>query len=153
MKIKEKVPYLGSEKEKEKGQVRLLGKIGEKEDFKLSDFNPLVKSSIETMDENREGESVLLQDDTAKEINKEDLMERHLSYRVEVREGNVSDDGNNNNMAEESRTFKVILRAQPNEAIEINGPYEIAYPYKEAVKETFINRNGEEVTFQNILDR
>ncbi|MFB6215239.1 MAG: hypothetical protein ABEI54_05135 [Candidatus Bipolaricaulia bacterium] len=152
MKLKEKVPFLETQDGEERGQVRLLGKVGNVEDFQLSDFNKLVKSSIKTMEDNRKDESVLLHDDLKEDINREDLLERHLSYRVEVTEGTVTDKESEDNIVEESTTFRVILRAQPNEAIEINGPDEIAHPYKEALRETLIERKGEEVEFQNIVN-
>ena len=151
MEIKEKVPSLSTENGREHGQVRLLGKVEDVDEFQLPDFNKLVKSSIKTLEEMRGNGSVLLQNDLLEEIKREDLMERHLSYRVEVREGKVGNNGDSDTIVEESSTFKVILRAQPHDAIEINGPHEIAYPYKDALKETFVERNDEEISFQNIL--
>jgi len=71
---------------------------------------------------------------------------------VEVTEGEVTATGEEDSMLEESTTFKVILRAQPNEAIEINGPHDISSHYKEALKDAFNKRTGKNLTFQDIVE-
>ncbi|MFB6290452.1 MAG: hypothetical protein ABEJ25_01810 [Candidatus Bipolaricaulia bacterium] len=152
MNLKEKIPFLGSAGEEDgQGRVRLLGKLKEVEDFNPSDFNELVKSSIQAMENKCNGETVVLDDEIKDDIQKQDLLERHLSYTVKVTEGTVAGNGQEESIVKESSTFKVILRAQPNEAIEINGPDRISQPYKEALNETLADHNGEKITFQDIV--
>lgn len=152
MNLKEKIPFFDTKEYVETpGRVRLLGKLESVDGFGVSDFNQLVTSSIELMDDKEANKAVTLDDELEENVTSEDLLERQLSYRVEVREGKVTKGGNGDNIVKESSTFKVILRAQPNEAIEINGPYSISHQFKEALKEAFHKQNGNEITFQDIV--
>lgn len=70
---------------------------------------------------------------------------------LEVAEGEVTVTGEEDSTLEETTTFKVILRVQPNDAIEINGPHWVSSRYKEALKGSFKEHTGENITFQNII--
>jgi len=150
--LKEKIPFLDTREYGESpGRVRLLGKLEGVEGFEVSDFNHLITSAIKLVEDKEADKNVTLDDELEKNVTREDLLERHLSYRVKVREGKVTKGGNGDNIVEESSTFKVILRAQRNEAIEINGPYGTSHKFKRAIKEYFNERNGNEITFQDIV--
>ena len=152
MNLKEKIPFFDNKEYGESpGRVRLLGKLEDVEGFEVSDFNHLITSAIKLAEEKEGNKTVTLDDELEENVTREDLLERHLSYRVKVREGNVTKGGNGDNIVEESSTFKVILRAQPNEAIEINGPHGTSQKFKRAIKEYFNKQNGNEITFQDIV--
>ncbi|MFW6071018.1 MAG: hypothetical protein ACOC86_01370 [Candidatus Bipolaricaulota bacterium] len=152
MKLAEKIPLLGKngEGETKKGRVRLLGKIGQGKDFEPDDFNKLVKVSVRHMDENREDEKVLLDDEIDESIAREDLLDRHLSYRIKV--GRTETISENGNRIIEGPTFKVIMREQPSRSIEINGPGDISLPFKETLRSTFRDLFSDGIHFENILN-
>ena len=155
MKLLEKIPFFGGNGirgQEQQGRVRLLGKLGKVNSFEVSDFNELVKAAATEMEVRVDNKSVFLGDEFARDVDKENLLERHLSYRVEVTEGEVTATGEEDDMLEESTTFKVILRVQPHEAIEINGPHDISSHYKEALKDGFNERTGKNLTFQDIVE-
>lgn len=147
----DKIPFIGnnSEDSSEQGRVRLLGKLDTANGFGPENFNQLVKSAVERMDRNQEGEKVLLEDELRSDYEKEDLFDRHLSYRVKVGNSEVKANGEDNII--EGTTFKVILRAQPTRAIEINGPQNVSSPYKDSLKNSYRKMFGDEVEFQHIL--
>ncbi|MCF7890188.1 hypothetical protein K9M78_03110 [Candidatus Bipolaricaulota bacterium] len=150
MKLKERIPFPGGDgvgTEEQQGRVRLLGKLEDLESFEVSDFNKLFKAAAIKLENRVDNGSVFLGDEIARNVNKEDLLEQHLSYRVEVSEEESS-------LLKETTTVKiihVILRAQPNDAIEINGPHDISSRYKEALKDAFNEITGENITFQDIV--
>lgn len=150
MKLAEKLPFIEADEEEERGRVRLLGKLEEIEDFDTSDFNELVKGAVNHMGKKRNGESVILDDRIRNEKSEEDLMDRHLAYDVKVGESKVAS-GEDGNEIVEGPTLKVILRAQPSKAIEINGPFKISRPYKESLKKKYSEQFGGNLDFQDIL--
>jgi hypothetical protein len=149
--IMEKVPFIGnnSEDSSERGRVRLLGKLENTNGFEPKDFNQLIKSAVERMDRNQQGEKVVLEDELRNDYGEEDLFERHLSYRVKVGSSEVTENGEDGIV--EGTTFKVILRAQPTRAIEINGPDKVSSPYRDSLKTSYRKTFGEEVEFRHIL--
>ena len=152
MKLKDKVPFLGDEKgdkNGKQGRVRLLGKLDKVDNFSPDDFNRLLKRSVRGMENKVDNRAAVLDDKIEKDIAKEDLMDRHLTYQVKVGQ-NVNTDRDNEIIAE-GTTLKVILRAQPSRAIEINGPHKVSAPYREAFKEAFREITGEKIKFQNLL--
>ncbi len=153
MNLKEKIPFFGGNGfgTEEQSSVRLLGKLEDLESFKVKDFNELVKSAAYKMENKVNGKSIFLGDELVRDVDREDLLEQHLSYRVEVTEGEVTATGEDDSIIEETTTFKVILRVQPNDAIEINGPHSVSSRYKEALKESLKEHAGENITFQNIV--
>ncbi|MCF7875691.1 hypothetical protein K9M06_01415 [Candidatus Bipolaricaulota bacterium] len=154
MKLKEKIPFLGGDGvgiEEQQGRVRLLCKLEDFDSFEVEDFNELVKAAATRMEDKVSDRSVFLGDEVARDLDREDLLEKHLSYRVEVAAGEVTDTGGEDSIHEETTTFKVILRTQPNDAIEINGPHDISSRYKEALKDSFKEHTGANLTFQDIV--
>ncbi len=149
MKLAKKLPFIEEEEKEERGRVRLLGKLEGDGDFDPSDFNDLVASAIDHMDRNRE-EKVILDDRIREEKDKDDLMERHLSYDVKVGESKVAQ-GEDGNDIVEGPTLKVILRAQPSKAIEVNGPFKISKPYKNSLRKKYSEEYGGNINFQDIL--
>ncbi len=152
MRLTKLIPFVNDngETEEVKGRVRLLGKIEDLEAFDPDDFNELVQDSLKEMDHLLENKTAALDDELRTSVSREDLMERHLSYRIEVGQLREEDDGVKRNIAE-GTSLKVIMRAQPTKAIEINGPEEIASPYREALKKTLQKQTNREVTFEDIL--
>ena len=155
MKLKEKIPFFGEDgigNSDQRGRVRLPGKLSNSGTFDVKDFNELVKDAASEMNATDDNRSVFLADDVADEIDEDDLLDRHLSYRVEVTEGEVTkEDGGKgeDNIVKESTSFIVTLRAQPHKAIEINGPQRVANSYRESLKEV---KKGE-MEFKNLLNR
>jgi len=149
LKLSKKLPFIEEEEKEERGRVRLLGKLEGNGDFDPSDFNDLVKGAIDHMDRKRE-ETVLLDEGMREKKAKVDLSERHLSYDVKVGESKVAQ-GENGNDIVEGPTLKVIFRAQPSKAIEVNGPFKISEPYKNSLQKKYSEEFGENINFQNIL--
>lgn len=151
MEILEKVPLIGNKEEEssEQGRVRLLGKLEDANGFGPEDFNQLVRAAVDRMDRNQKGEKVLLEDELRSDYEREDLFDRHLSYRIKVGNSNVKGNGEDNIV--EGTTFKVILRVQPSRAIEINGPQNVSSPYKSSLKSSYREMFGDEVQFQHVL--
>ena len=153
MQIKEKLPFLSSTNGEKnlKGRVRLLAKFQKYDEFELEDFNELVRDAIDRMDKAEENRAVLLTEETADRITEEELLERHLSYKVDATTGDLTESDNKEEIVGESKSFKVILRAQPHRAIELNGPRDVTSSYRDAVKETFAEMTGNRISFNDIL--
>ncbi len=151
MEILNKVPFIGDTEgeSSEQGRVRLLGKLDDADGFAPEDFNQVVRAAVDRMDRNQEGEKVVLEDELRSDYDQEDLYDRHLSYRIKV--GNSDIKGNRDDNIVEGTTFKVILRAQPSRAIEINGPQNVSSPYRDSLKSSYREMFEEEVQFQHIL--
>lgn len=148
MNLKEKIPFLGGNGAKisdKQDRVRLLGKLEESDKFEFGNFNELIKTSIQNMESKREDESVILDEEFKQDINEEELLRRHISYRIKVGE-EESGSPNEDNIVEGKR-FKVILRKQPSKAIEINGPYELSSPFKDSLKTRLKNCLGKRLPF------
>ena len=152
MEILKKVPFIGNKKgdSSEQGRVRLLGKLEDADGFVPEDFNQLVRAAVDRMDRNQEGEKVVLEDELRSDYEQEDLYDRHLSYRIKVGTSDVK--GNRDDNIVEGTTFKVIMRAQPSRAIEINGPQNVSSPYKDALKSSYRKIFEDEVQFQHVLN-
>lgn len=152
MKLKEKIPFLegNGDKSQEEGRVRALAKLGQGNNFTPEDFNELVQASVQRLDNRQEDNRALLDDDLENRPSREDLLERHLSYRVKVGKEKTNSGGKEGVV--EGPTFKVIMRVQPSKAIEVNGPSKVTDPYREVLKDTFENQFGDSIQFKNILE-
>ena len=93
--------------------------------------------------------TTLLDDKIEKDIIEEDLMDRHLTYKVKV-DQNANTDRDKEIIAE-GTTLKVIIRAQPSKAIEINEPHKVSTSYRKALKEFFGGVTVGKINFQNLL--
>lgn len=146
------IPFVGDNGETEEvgGRVRLLGKIEDLGEFDPDDFIELVQDSLAEIDHLLENKTAALDDELRTSVSLEDLMERHLSYRIEVGKLKEEDDGAKRNIAE-GTSLKVIMRVQPKKAIEINGPQDVSEPFREALQTSFSRLQNKNITFKDIL--
>lgn len=120
-------------------QVRFLVKPKGNLALELEQFNRFVADALERMNENTSSTKATLDSDLRDNLKEGYLKKHHLTYEIQMgtKSGQSGDSLPTVAETDGGSTFKVILRGQPNKAIEINGPKELVSSYCSALEEVF----------------